>query len=244
MARSGWREDGAATRQTILETAGHLFAEKGYGRTTGKEIAEQAGTNSAAVNYYFGGIEGLYTEVLVEAHHRLLAYEYLKQVTEAPGDPREKLRIFLESVLCSILGPMSASWPFRVLGREILMPSPVFSVFQSREILPKKQLAFQLISQILGVSPDHPAVGRCFFNILAPSALMLLANTQMLSEVIPQHSFADKDAVIRHFQSFIIGGIEAVAREEASCADKSGEGVSPSLRHPFPPPSFTRQKEE
>ena len=52
----GRRDDGATTRAQLLEAAGEIFAEKGLDRATGKEIADRAGTNSAAVNYYFGGL--------------------------------------------------------------------------------------------------------------------------------------------------------------------------------------------
>ena len=38
---SGHREDGAATKLQLLEAAGEIFADKGVGHTTGKEIAER-----------------------------------------------------------------------------------------------------------------------------------------------------------------------------------------------------------
>ena len=34
-----------------------------------------AGTNAAAINYHFGGIEGLYAAVLCEAHRRLISLD-------------------------------------------------------------------------------------------------------------------------------------------------------------------------
>lgn len=207
------RDDGAATKQQVLEAAGEVFAEKGFGRATGKEIAERAGTNSAAVNYYFGGIDGLYAEVLVEAHHRLIAYEFLKQVSEAPGDPREKLNIFIAGMVRAVLGPASSTWPLRVLGREMLTPSPAFPSLLAREILPKKQLASAFIGEILGVPPDHPAVARCGVSIIAPFILLLVGNSQKLSEDGPTKGFSDVDTGIRHFQSFIAGGLAAIAAE-------------------------------
>ena len=64
-------EDRQNTRAQLLEAAGHLFAQKGFDRATGKEICERAGTNSAAINYYFGGMDGLYAAVLEEANIKL-----------------------------------------------------------------------------------------------------------------------------------------------------------------------------
>ena len=56
-----------STRARLLETAGEVFAEKGYEAATVREICEKAGVNLAAVNYYFGGKELLYVQTL-EAH--------------------------------------------------------------------------------------------------------------------------------------------------------------------------------
>jgi AcrR family transcriptional regulator len=66
-------EDRQSTRELLLEAAGHVFAKKGFERSTAKEICERAGTNTAAVNYYFGGIEALYAAVLDEARSRIFS---------------------------------------------------------------------------------------------------------------------------------------------------------------------------
>ena len=43
---------GDRSREHLLEVAGEVFAEEGYGRATSKEICERAGMNAAAVNYH------------------------------------------------------------------------------------------------------------------------------------------------------------------------------------------------
>lgn len=209
---SGRREDGAITRLQILEAAGEVFAEKGIGHATGKEIAERAGTNSAAVNYYFGGIDGLYSEVLVEAHHRLMDFEFLKKVAESPGTPSEKLNIFLEGMVRAILGPTSSSWALRVLGREMLHPSDALQTLLEREVLPKRQIAIGFVSEIIGLPPDHPAVARCGLSIIGPIALLMVGSPDMLKHAAPQAAVANQvDAVVHHFQRFVMGGLSAIA---------------------------------
>src|SRR5271163_4722221 len=66
-------EERPGTREHLLEAAGHVFAQKGFEGTTAKEICERAGTNTAAVNYYFGGIEALYGAVMEEARNRIFS---------------------------------------------------------------------------------------------------------------------------------------------------------------------------
>jgi len=66
------RSDGEVTRARIIDIAGRLFAQNGYGETTSKEISEQADINMAAINYHFGSRENLYLAVLEEADRRLV----------------------------------------------------------------------------------------------------------------------------------------------------------------------------
>ena len=226
----GRREDGAATKQNILEAAGEVFAEKGVDGATGKEIAERAGTSSAAVNYYFGGIDGLYAEVLVEAHHRLMAYEFLKSVAEAPGSPKARLNLFIDRVVRTILEPTSSNWALRVLSREILHRSAAFPVLLEKEIRPKKRIITGFIGESLGVPPDHPAVSRCLLNIVAPFALLLVGSSKMVVQVVAPESCpardGDIDALVEHFQRFVGGGLAAIAaeigQEKAGAAGKTG----------------------
>jgi len=219
---SGRRNGGTATRLQILEAAGEVFAEKGAGHATGKEIVDRAGTNSAAINYYFGGIDGLYTEVLLEAHHRLMDLEVLKNLAQAPGEPAEKLNLFLDGTVRAILEPTSSSWALRVLGREMLDPSQALQTLLDQEVLPKKQIATGFISEILGLPVDHPAVVRSILGIIGPIMLLVMGSRSMLQVVAPQAVAADQaDAMVRHFQLSVMGGLSAIAADAAR--DKLGK---------------------
>ncbi|RLK46817.1 TetR family transcriptional regulator [Alkalispirillum mobile] len=52
------------TKERILDTAERLFAERGLGQTSLRQITSQAEVNLAAVNYHFGSKEGLIKAVL------------------------------------------------------------------------------------------------------------------------------------------------------------------------------------
>ena len=55
------RTDGVEARARLLHTALKLFAQKGFAKTSTREIARAAGTNLAAIAYYFGDKTGLYS---------------------------------------------------------------------------------------------------------------------------------------------------------------------------------------
>nr|WP_042188835.1 TetR family transcriptional regulator [Kibdelosporangium sp. MJ126-NF4]CEL18486.1 Transcriptional regulator, TetR family [Kibdelosporangium sp. MJ126-NF4]CTQ97970.1 Transcriptional regulator, TetR family [Kibdelosporangium sp. MJ126-NF4] len=54
-----WRS-GAESKQRILDTARSLFGQHGYGGTTVRAVAAQAGVDPAMVFYFFGTKQGLF----------------------------------------------------------------------------------------------------------------------------------------------------------------------------------------
>jgi len=58
--RPGARQRGEDTRRRILEAALTLFAAEGFDSAGTRAIAEEAGVNLPAIQYYFGSKEGLY----------------------------------------------------------------------------------------------------------------------------------------------------------------------------------------
>src|SRR5271167_3147138 len=58
--RPGARQRGEDTQRRILETALALFAAEGFDSASTRAIAEQAGVNLPAIQYYFDSKEGLY----------------------------------------------------------------------------------------------------------------------------------------------------------------------------------------
>jgi TetR/AcrR family transcriptional regulator, regulator of cefoperazone and chloramphenicol sensitivity len=210
---SGRRTDGAATRAQILEAAGLVFAQKGFDRATAKEIAERSGSNSAAVNYYFGGFEGLYAEVLVEAHRRLLSYDEMAAIAHAETSPEDKLRQLIRLAVSATQGSAASAWGLRVLSREFLSPSPVFHVLQDREILPKRQLIFEIVAGVLGRPAGDPVVARCCLSIMAPVAMLLIADPKVTARAFPELNpdKAAAEALTDHLVRFSLAGLSAVA---------------------------------
>ena len=62
--RPGTNQRGEDTRQRILETAFELFGLEGFEGASTRTLAERAGVNLPAIQYYFGSKEGLYRAVI------------------------------------------------------------------------------------------------------------------------------------------------------------------------------------
>jgi AcrR family transcriptional regulator len=58
------RRDAAGSRDRLLKAASDLFADRGYERTTARDIGERAGVDPTMIARYFGGKAQLYIAVL------------------------------------------------------------------------------------------------------------------------------------------------------------------------------------
>jgi len=102
--RPGARQRGEDTSRRILETALALFAAVGFDSASTRAIAEQAGVNLPAIQYYFGSKEGLYHAVI--AHIGEQATQAIKPIAArvrdalASGTPT---RVRLIDLLCEMV---------------------------------------------------------------------------------------------------------------------------------------------
>lgn len=204
------RTDGNATRLHILETAGQLFAERGFAESTSKEICTRAGTNMAAVNYHFGSRDGLYEAVLIEAHRQLVSMDELVSLASVQADPRLKLRTFLTHLMEMGSQP-KAPWGFRVVLREALSPSPALPVMVRQAVLPKAKLIRGLIGGIMGLPDDHPSVQRAMLFVVLPCIVMTVAPRNLRNEVLP--ALKDAEGLADDMMRYVFAGLDALAKD-------------------------------
>ncbi len=96
---TGWNEleKDNAIRQRLLARATELFVEKGYEGTSVREIVAAAGVTPPVLYYYFKNKEGIYLEIMREAHGQFEAV--LAGVAEMGGTAEERLRALVGRVL-------------------------------------------------------------------------------------------------------------------------------------------------
>ena len=212
--RSRTEDERPGTREHLLEAAGQVFAEKGFERSTAKEISARARTNTAAVNYYFGGIEALYAAVLDEARNRILSVQAIVKAVEGKTDPKEKLEAVLGVVIETLLGPVSSSWVFQVIGRDMVTASPTADAAKEKFILPRARILKRFVGELMGLPEDNPAVARGCISVMAPICTLILADRRILKRALPSLGLDadDAPALARHMTQYAIAGLEAVAR--------------------------------
>jgi len=199
------------TRAQLLEAAGQVFAEKGFDRATGREICERAGANVAAINYYFGGTEGLHAAVIEAAHDRLITLDKLTAVVAGKPDARAKLESIFALAIDLLTGPISQSWVLRVLAREFLNPSPAIDRLIERQGIPKLRILKGIVGELMGLPEGHPAVARGCLTLIAPCCMLLVGDRRMLKRAFPNLYLSREyaDALARHLTEYAVGGLMA-----------------------------------
>src|ERR1700759_246343 len=90
--------DGRQTRQTILDAALELFAEKGYFGTSLRDIAAVVGVRESALYNYFKGKEALFIALIDAAHE-----QKPDQGAGRPEAPATETRLVLERLTTLVL---------------------------------------------------------------------------------------------------------------------------------------------
>lgn len=74
----------------MIAVASRLFAERGFGATTMREIAERSGLRQSSIYYYFSGKEEILEEIVGEVNR--LSVDRLHRINADGGEPA--LRLF------------------------------------------------------------------------------------------------------------------------------------------------------
>jgi len=137
------------TRERIMKAAGRLFAERGYDGTSVRAIVAKARVNQAAINYHFGGKDGLYREVLHDAF-RALTDDQLAHAQETKAMSREDaLGDFIRRQLRPLMARDELSRQMRIFNWETVRPTAVFKSLISEEAAPFMGLAVDLVRRFL-----------------------------------------------------------------------------------------------
>jgi AcrR family transcriptional regulator len=204
----------AATRQTLLESAGEVFAEFGFHAATVREICQRAGANIAAVNYHFGDKEKLYLEVLRYAQ-RYAAEKYPTDfgITDS-APPEDKLKAFIRSFLLRIFDEGPLAWHGKIMAREMIDPTGVLDTLVEERIRPQAAQLNQIIRQFL---PDANAdtTRQCAMSVVG-QCLFYCHCRPVVARLHPQQKYtpADIEKLAEHITEFSAAALKQLGRKK------------------------------
>ncbi|MDR0776415.1 MAG: CerR family C-terminal domain-containing protein [Azonexus sp.] len=206
--KRGPRADGDATRANLLEAAGQLFAQLGYAGASNKAICEAAGADLAAINYHFGGREGLYRSVLLEGYSQLVDIAALREIAARNCTAEEKLAATFGLIVDRAKD--ERGWHGRVFAREILAPSAHTADLVKEGMAPRFALLGELVAEITGLPRTDPAFLRCMTSVIAPCLMMLVLDRETPN---PFRALLEQPAeqLKSHLTGFALAGLREVS---------------------------------
>lgn len=198
------------TRERLLFAAVHVFARKGFKAATVREICERAGSaNLNSVNYYFGGKEKLYREILelLFASHGTYEGRYPPAHTA-----EDKLARFVRSYCAMLYGEGEAARDFiRIFNAEMAQPSRFLKPLVIRHTKPQTLAFLEVVRELLG--PDVPEAAVRDTCISIGSQILYYSYAwPVFSRVFPDHPGMARyhEQLAGHIVTFSLGGIAAV----------------------------------
>jgi AcrR family transcriptional regulator len=161
---AGTRSDGLESRARLLQAALKLFAEKGFAKTSTREIALAAQANIAAISYYFGDKAGLYRAVLTDPTG---GPDADPAVFEQPG---LSLQQALQGLLAGFTEPLKqgelAQQCMRLHFREMLEPTGLWDQKIDATIKPAHEALLRVLCRHLGLPHADDDLQRLTFSIV------------------------------------------------------------------------------
>ncbi|MBP2650443.1 MAG: transcriptional regulator, TetR family [Firmicutes bacterium] len=187
----------------LITAATPLFAQKGLGGVSIRELAQAASVNSAAISYYFNGKEGLYQAVLEEQFSPIAAaLEKIKEAKKLPAI--DQLALYANQI-----AKIHHYRPFfiRFIFNEITNSTPCYDTVVKKYI----SQIFQFISQALAkgiASGDFKPelnINHAAISLAGILNFYFVANPLAKAVISPETLASDEDYTTQAFSIYLEG---------------------------------------
>lgn len=229
----------AATAQRLLEAAAHEFALHGYEAARVRDIVDAAGANLAAVNYHFGGKEGLYQATLARLARQARDDSPVDSPELRALPPQDQLRAFARVMLERYLGAASPSPLSRIIAHELLDPTPAFGQVVRGVTGPQWARLEEIVRAILGPAATGEDVSLCALSA-ASQWVFFLFGRRMFEMQFPALATGPRrvDRLADHMAASAIAAMRDLRRRRE---EASGEPAARAARLPRgKPPKVAR----
>lgn len=206
------------TKDSILDAAEKLFAERGFEATSTRAITRNAGVNLAAVNYHFQSKEGLLQALFTRRLDRLNR----RRLEMLDGYEAEygQRPVPLEKLVRALIGPMfespasgskSANTFGMLMGRMYSAPQSSLGSILLADIRVFAERFERAIRKTLPGAPMEDLYWRTFFALGA--TVHTLASSHILRQI--SHGLCDpedRETALEKVTEFIVAGLKAAAK--------------------------------
>ena len=194
-------------RQRLLDAAGELFADKGFDGATIRDIIGRAGTNIAAVNYYFRDKEHLYIEAVKEAACGSVKEPALPQ-WDSETPPADKLGQFIKMLVGRILKNQRPSWHTQLMMRELARPTSACTEWVRDYVRPMSEVLFQILGDLLPPGTPRWKVNMTGFSVVG-QILYYVQDRRVVTLLVGEENLAhyNADAIAEHITEFTLAAL-------------------------------------
>jgi AcrR family transcriptional regulator len=192
------------TTRRILTAASEEFAQRGFASARVRDIVDAAQVNLAAVNYYFGGKEGLYSATL-----RHLAGDRRAIPANRRGStPAERLQRHVFTILERFIGGKRPSALSRILAHEAMNPTPHHERLIEDMIRPELEGVSAIVREIAGDEADEMDIARAAVSVMGQCVFYLFSRGP-LGRLHPELTHGPNACreLSRHITEFSLAGI-------------------------------------
>ncbi len=194
-------------RERLLEAAGELFADKGFEGATVRDISGRAGTNIAAVNYYFRDKEHLYIEAV---KHAACGSDQEPPLPEwgPRTPPAEKLRDFIHMMVDRMLKTNRPRWHTQLIMREMVQPTSACAEWVRDYVRPMSEVLFQILGELLPPGTPRWKVHMTGFSVVG-QILYYVQDRPVVTLLVGEENLAqyNADAIAEHVTEFTLAAL-------------------------------------
>jgi TetR/AcrR family transcriptional regulator, cholesterol catabolism regulator len=132
-----------ARRRAVVETAAHVFREKGYQAASINDIARELGTDRASIYYYIGSKEELLVEVVNVVVDEI--YRVAVRIATMKSNPKERLSAIIREMVASY----DRNYPFMYVYIEDMARIAYWDVPWAKETVQKAQRFEAVVQDLL-----------------------------------------------------------------------------------------------
>lgn len=205
------RSDGQEARTRLLDAALVLFADRGFAKTSTREIALAANVNVASISYYFGDKAGLYRAVFTDPRSNPSLEP--SSINHPNQSLTESLRAMLDTFTEPMKNGVAMQNCMKLHIREMLEPTGLWQAEIDDRIKPAHMALVQTLCRHLGVTQPDDDVHRLAFSIVG-LGMILHVGSDVIQAIRPEliASPAAIDAYAGHMLVAALSMVEGEVR--------------------------------
>lgn len=214
------RRRGQDTKERVLEAACEVFAEKGYRDATHAEICRRAGTNVAAINYYFASKEALYRAAFEHLSQEVEALYPLNGRLPSTEAPEKRLRAFIHAHLSRMFDPERLGRLHGIRMAEMFDSTSLLEDLLERQLAHDREVIQRVLRELLGPQASQREVEWCEMSVV--SQCFIAGPGPGPRNKGPRVTFgleaAGIDRLTAHITAFSLAGIAAIRTNSVASA--------------------------